>query len=129
MCPPTSPPFSQDTNVVESGLAQLVPKQQRGEAGADHQDFATIGQRFPPRWAAPNRHPRDTGEFAFHGDVIGGTLPGFLVGAILACSSALNAAPTGAGKRRQRFIRDREYPAGDLLSCLGSACIEDLAGL
>ena len=49
-----------EAHVVEPGLAELVPEQQAGEAGADHEDVALVGERLALDRAAPSRRPRGT---------------------------------------------------------------------
>ncbi len=117
-----------ETDVLEAGVAQLVPEQQTGEAAAHHQDFALVGQRLP----LDRRRRVDIGEVfrevAFQGDVVGGAAARLLERAV---SGLFLGIEGGAGRElghgREPLVGDNRVAlAGDPVVGHGGAGVEDL---
>ena len=120
--------FLAKPHVLETGLTQLVPQQQAGEACADHQNLARIGQGFPFNGGRRIDIRQIPAEFAFHGDIICCTPPGFLEGFVFCLFLGIEHCTGGRRRKRlQRFVLDRRIAlAGNLLGCFGRSRIEEL---
>ena len=96
-----------EAHVVEPGLAELVPQQEAGEPGADHQDLALVGQGLPGHGGGGVDVLQVAGEVALHGHVVGGTPAGLLVLPVLGLLVGVEHRP------RRRLGQRPEVVAGD----------------
>ena len=118
-----------EADVVEPGLAELVPQQQAGEPGADDEHVALVRQRLTRHRVGRVDVLQVLGELALHRHVVGGAAAGLLVLAVLLL--LLDAERRPGRVRRQRLqldvVGDPVARARDPVRRLGGAGVERLA--